>query len=398
MGGDGHGHGQHSGHHSGQHSEEEHVPDVLMTAGDPDVRYIYRPGHVVVAESDLKLAWKELTFHRAEEVSTDERLGIRVFQVADEVVPEIVRRVRSSGTGRVSPNVVLTLGWHFCSRTPRPIKTPEHLPTELPPFQGQNPVRVALVDTGVADLDWFGERLEKREGKDDEVLQLDDDGKAIHGFGHGTFAASQIVRHAVQAKIVVRRAVKSHGVIDDLTLARALLELGDLQGDAKVDLINLSMSGYTPGDGGLLATGEALRQLFQWNPDLVVVVAAGNRASDRPSYPGAYKRTIAVGAVDGQGRPAYFTNFGHFVDACAHGVDVEGAFPKETDIVWAHTGEKVDYNSGFVLSDGSSVAAAQVAGLLAKRMADGDVTGRQAVVELIENGHERVPGLGTWVR
>lgn len=399
MGDDGHGDQEHGGHDPG-HGGSHAPADVFTTTDDPDTRYMYRPRQVLVAESDLTLAWKELTLNRAEEVAVDERLRLRVFEVPDDAVPGIVRRFRSGAAIRAGANLVLPLGWHIaCPAPPIPIKTTHELPSELPDPTTDEPVRVGLIDTGVADHDWLRGRIEKRYDRDDEVLKRDKDGAVLHGFGHGTFAASQICRHAPDATVVARRAVDRDGAIDDLTLARALLDLGDLQGPDKIDVLSLSMSGHTPGDGGLLATGEALRQLFEMNRELVVVVAAGNHASDRPTYPGAAKRVIAVGASDGHGQRAYFTNFGPWVDASLKGIGVEGAFPKEKNVLWPHTSGPRDYSCGFATWSGTSFTAPQVAGMIAQKLAGPNAsTARDAVSDLIGNGPEGVTGLGTSIR
>ena len=391
-------HDQHAGH--SDHADDHGPRDVLTVLDDPDTGYMFRPGQLIVKEADLALAWKELTLNRAEETEIDERLGIRVFHVRDDAVPRIVREMRSSVAARASANVVLTLGWHtFCAAPPSPVKTPDDFPMELPePTTGYR-ARVAVLDSGVVDDEWFGDRIEKRGSQDDDKLEVDKDGTAHHGFGHGTFTASQLARYGPDSKVVVRRVAVQDGVTDDLTLARALLDLGDLQGDDKVDVVSLSMGGYTPSDSGLVASGEALRQLLEMNRDLVVVVAAGNHGSFRPHAPAVYKRVVAVGALDRHGDRAYFTNFGHWVDACTEGVDVEGVFPKVTSVRWPHSSEPRDYSSGFARWTGTSFAAPKVAGVIAQRMSGADrVSGRQAVYEVILNGPETVSDLGTRVR
>lgn len=401
---DGHTHddvGEHGGHrdHGGSHPADHGPRDVLTTAEDPDRTYMFRPGQLIVKESDLALAWRELTLNRAQEIEVDERLGVRVFRVSDDAVPRIVDRIRSTVAVRVSPNVALPLGWHtFCAGSPRPLKAPDEFPMTLPAPTTDHRARVALLDTGVVDDEWFGDRIEKRGSQDDDVLERDNDGTVFHGFGHGTFTASQVARHAPDCKLVVRRIAVKDGVTDDLTLARALLALCDLPEEEKVDVVSLSMNAYTPGDTGLIASEEALRQLFEMNRDLVVVAAAGNHGNRRWPALASYKRVVSVGALDRHGDRAYFSNFGPWVDACTEGVDVEGLFPKAKGVRWPHETEAKDYN-GFASWSGTSFAAPKVAGVIAQRMSGPNrVTGRQAVYDLILDGPETVSDLGTRVR
>ena len=76
----------------------------------------------------------------------------------------------------------------------------------------------------------------------------------------------------------------------------------------------------TDDDPGLLGT---------WLPrllgDAVGVAAAGNLQTCRPYFPAALPGVIGVGAVD-RGGPAWFTNFGSWVDACAPAVNVVSTF------------------------------------------------------------------------
>ena len=73
-------------------------------------------------------------------------------------------------------------------------------------------------------------------------------------------------------------------------------------------------------DPGLLGT---------WMPrllgDAIGVAAAGNLQSSRPYFPAALPGIIGVGGLD-RGGPAWFTNRGSWVDACAPAVNVVSTF------------------------------------------------------------------------
>ena len=87
------------------------------------------------------------------------------------------------------------------------------------------------------------------------------------------------------------------------------------------DVVVMSFGTFcTDDDPGLLAT---------WLPRLlgnaVGVAAAGNLQTSRPYFPAALPGVIGVGGLD-RGGPAWFTNFGSWVDACAPAVDVVSTF------------------------------------------------------------------------
>jgi subtilisin family serine protease len=127
--------------------------------------------------------------------------------------------------------------------------------------------------------------------------------------------------------------------LGDLAAAQALLWAVD-QG-AKV--VNLSFGGY--------AYSETLREAVNYALErgVVVAAAAGNQGTGLRFYPAAFPGVLAVGALDGEGRPASFSNRGPWVSLWAPGVRVYSAFP----------------GGGFGLLSGTSMASPIVAGLAA---------------------------------
>jgi subtilisin family serine protease len=55
----------------------------------------------------------------------------------------------------------------------------------------------------------------------------------------------------------------------------------------------------------------------------ILVAASGNNGDDDPFYPAALPGVIAVGAVDGQGRPSTFSSYGPHVALCAPGEGIQ---------------------------------------------------------------------------
>ena len=116
----------------------------------------------------------------------------------------------------------------------------------------------------------------------------------------------------------------------------------------------------TDDDPGLLAT---------WLPRLlgnaVGVAAAGNLQTSRPYFPAALPGIIGVGGLD-RGGPAWFTNFGSWVDACAPAVDVVSTF--FNDVTETVDGQVAPPLPGVGPWSGTSFAAPKVAGAIAQEM------------------------------
>lgn len=165
-------------------------------------------------------------------------------------------------------------------------------------------------------------------------------------FGHGTAVAGIIgagVDNGVGmagiargARILPVRVLDSTGQGSDVNVARGIVWAVDH--GARV--VNLSLGDSHPSD-----VEEAALQYANAH-DVTVVASAGNSAtSGNPvMYPAAYPGVIAVGADDGSGHAASFSEHGAFVDLSAPGVGVVVTEP----------------NSGYGIGDGTSFAAPAV--------------------------------------
>lgn len=189
--------------------------------------------------------------------------------------------------------------------------------------------------------------------------------------GHGTFVTGLILREAPSATVRMIRALDlgDNAPDNDAIVAAAIDTLAK---DPAVKVINLSFSGDVAESAPPPAIQEALERIRY--RQIVVVAAAGNSPTNKDVWPGAFEQVIAVGAVDEtpiwlQGAPpprASFSNYGHWVDAYANGVNVLGPFLnfQETDPDQRFT--------GWARWSGTSFASAIVAGRIACRaIADG---------------------------
>ncbi|MDQ4132176.1 MAG: S8/S53 family peptidase [Actinomycetota bacterium] len=388
------------------------MPENVMAAheDDPTRFYAYRPRDLIVGACDASFVAGELE-RRVGRANDNGRLG----QLVKFLLPEGVSAMKTLADirgvmdprrrGSVNLNVIMSLGYHggfHCPHPPRPAEAPP--PSSVAKEAGSG-IRVGLIDTGVAEHSELEEHLDRPADGSFDVPNENHSDMLHHGGGHGTFAAGLILRNAPGATIVPRRWVESDGLIDDWTLAEALGELAGLEGDKKIDMINLSFGGHTPDDMGLPATAEALRLAFAKNPSLVVVAAAGNDHSARPFYPAAHKQVVSVGALDSQGERAWFSNYGPWVDACAPGVDVVSTFLDkrathgQSLMIHRLPGLGPQLFDGHASWSGSSFTAPQVTGAIAAKMSgrrDGAaLPGPQAMAGLAaDRAATPVPQLG----
>jgi Subtilase family len=296
----------------------------------PDRHYHYVRDQLVVAQDDLAGLRKRLRRRAGVEVNSSlEELGLALVELQHPraSVPDLVDELdagRDPAARWAGPNYVLGPCSHLHLSGSIPQPTTQHLPA--PPAVGSRPgegVAISLLDSGaVLDHAWFAGRVTG----DTEWAALDELGRLHCNAGHGTFVAGVLLTHAPGARVEVRRVFDSNWIVDDFTMAKRLGALAS----SDVQVLTMPFGGYSHDDLGMLATSAALRYLFERRPDLVAVAGAGNDATNKPYFPAADPRVIAVGAVqrDGSGRwrRACFSNYGPWVDASAPGVSVLSTF------------------------------------------------------------------------
>lgn len=293
---------------------------------------------------------------------------------------DVVSLLTDLGSGAVAPV-------HLMQAAPRfrggPASAPEILDADLPrppaPDRRSRPVTVAVLDTGIAAHPWFTQRAWFADVKPDqlEVLDADRDERLDVLAGHGTFVAGIITQHAPDARIAVIRLLGSDGVCDELDLIAALDRL------PPVDVVNLSLGCHTWDDRPSAVISAAVERL---DASTVLVAAAGNDGDTRPFWPAALPDVVAVAALDAAGTgAASFTNRGDWVDACAIGEDVRGAFVSLT------TPEQ----PSFARWSGTSFAAPVVSAAIARRIGATGARGREACAAVLAPPTR--PGLGSAV-
>jgi serine protease len=132
----------------------------------------------------------------------------------------------------------------------------------------------------------------------------------------------------------------------------------------RADIINMSLGGAP--------FNQTTQDLFDEvrAAGVIVVAAAGNEASNLPSYPASYSGVISVSAVDAQRRAAPYSNFGSFIDIAApggdNGVDITGdGYPDGVLSTGGTISNSAAINFVYAFLSGTSMASPHVAGVLA---------------------------------
>lgn len=266
-----------------------------------------------------------------------------------------------------------------------------------PPRSAGSVVRepsAAVLDTGISAHPWFVKRpwFDSCGPSNAEIADTNLDFQLDNQSGHGTFITGLLLKRGPGTAVQPVRVLSSDGITDEADLIAALMAL-QANGGTHVDVVNLSLGGYTHDDRPSPLLAEAIHAL---GSTVAVVAAAGNSASTRPFWPAALKSVIGVGALDTSGdRPANFTNRGWWVDACAPGEDVLSSY------LWFNGPEgkggshDPDLFLGYAQWSGTSFATAQVSGAIAAICAKTGTDAASASRELLDpSKHPYVRDLG----
>lgn len=207
--------------------------------------------------------------------------------------------------------------------------------------------------------------------------------------GHGTFIAGLVRQTCPEAVIVSPGIMGADGVVPESTLLEAVdAVLRKVTEDPSWAVaVVLSLGFYTEEPADLLYTSRLRSRLWQLGrAGVAVFCAAGNDASDRPSFPAAFAvdpawddpevvPLVSVAALNPDGAVAQFSNDGPWVTAAEIGVNLVSTVPRTADGSsvpgrrWAGPGGRLragsdhdDFDSGFACWSGTSFAAPVLAG------------------------------------
>ncbi|WP_336206593.1 S8 family peptidase [Nonomuraea sp. LPB2021202275-12-8] len=266
-------------------------------------------------------------------------------------------------------------------------------PPPCPAGEVVRAVRIGVSDTGWLGLDPLVHPWLSDVGGDLETL---DPPSPISGLprippfaGHGTFVAGVAKCMAPSASVAIVDHFSASGAeLEDVMIAK--LEALVARSPAP-DVVNLSAGTYTRENWSSLG----FESFQQAHPDVVLVAAAGNDATDRPFYPAAYDWAVSVGALGpDQAHRAWFSNYGDWVQVYALGEGHVNAYASgEYTYREPPKMPAVQNFSGMARWDGTSFAAPLVAGLIAARMAQTGESAQDAKAAVLASAQE-VAGVG----
>lgn len=197
------------------------------------------------------------------------------------------------------------------------------------------------------------------------------DGRAQSSNFHGTHVAgiaaavdnnTGVIGVAPSADILPVRVLGEDGVGSSADLIAAI---NWASSRSEIDVINLSLGGLGPSQ----SLRDAIDRAWDGGNGQLVVAAAGNQGTDEATYPAAFPNVVGVGAVDGAGVRASYSNIGASVNLVAPGGDAsrDANLDEVADVIPSTWG--TDDGGTFIASyaglQGTSMAAPHVSGVYA---------------------------------
>jgi thermitase len=260
-------------------------------------------------------------------------------------------------------------------------------------------VRVAVIDTGIpSDLRTDGWLVEVPRTADNidplDVLPAGPDGLLDYQAGHGTFVAGVIQRVAPQAEIRMYRAADSDGFATDSDIADAILRAHD----DGAQIVNLSLGGRTVDDQPPPATADAVATVQRESGGGTVIVAAAGNYGDRSRvWPAALAGVEAVAGLTAYLTPSAWSSYGPDVRFSTVGEGIRSTFVAGTESPVFDPSPDIFGDDAWAMWSGTSFAAPQIAGAVARISYEEGLAPRAAVDRLDEYG-KPIDGFGKAMR
>jgi hypothetical protein len=375
--------------------------------GDPD--YVYEQQRVLAEVAALERLLDPRTgpLAGAQIVRRAQRhVVLDIGELGRGTVLEVLRGLDGTynyAAGRGAPPAVSPNHLMHVARLCSPIEPevpggapPLPWPPPREPAPDEQPVKVAVVDTGLVDpIDPVVTWMDGVTGDLDALdPPLPDGTLPIPPFaGHGTFAAGVVRTRAPRSDVFVGDHFSTSGAELESEIIAKIESTVDAFHPA---VVNLSAGTYTRNAWAPLGFAGFHEQ----HPDVVLVAAAGNDSTHRPMFPAGLDWVVAVGALGpDQAHRAWFSNYGEHVDLYLLGEGLVNAFPRGR----YHYEEPPkapadqDFRVGLARWAGTSFSAPLMTGLIASRMGRTGESAVQAAHELIETAktpQNWVPGVG----
>jgi subtilisin family serine protease len=381
--------------------------DIKVARTEDGVDYLHADGQILVRDEYLGQVLEILELPAEQETRDAGRIRRVIAGVVLLTLEGSQPAVRDAldvidqrlGRGIATPDHVLTVA----NGSPPicPATEPQEVYYDIEPYpsvsqgDGGAGVLIYMDDTGLLkDAAAAHPWLAGVQGDEDPLPPEDPSGtQPIPPYtGHGTFVAGVARCLAPAADVVVTNAFSTAGSeLESNWIPRleAALSLG-------ADIFHLTIAAHSRHDFPLIAFREWLKHLRE-HGGAVCVVAAGNNASRRPSWPAAFSDVIAVGSLGGDWRGrANFSNFGPWVDVYAPGRDLINAYATGTYTchVDPYTGEKRTFY-GMAKWSGTSFSTPIVTGLIADRISRTGENPREAAAAVLAQARSQaIPGVG----
>lgn len=275
------------------------------------------------------------------------------------------------------------------SSTARPVGKPRHLlePAAFGDGADQPKTTVAILDTG-DPTSGNSQISETADENGDDYLDV--------AAGHALFIQHIVARAQPATEFWFEGVMENDGDGDDLHVAAALDRVRMSVSDHEHLIVNLSFSGYYPGDEPPPGISRAINRLMRRR--VLVVAAAGNDGQCRVKFPAGMPGVVSVGALGPCG-PADFSNHGHWVDVSAPGEDLVSCFfdgfvgpyePLPGSLL-----PDIDDFEGWAMWSGTSFSTPVVVGAIAQTMKIYSCTALEAArIVLRRPGLYRMPDYG----
>lgn len=215
--------------------------------------------------------------------------------------------------------------------------------------------------------------------------------------GHGTFVAGVVQQVAPATKITMYKALDSDGQGTEVDTACAMIAAVE----AGADIVNLSLGNQSRDNVPPVAMAAALDRIAeierQQGRRVLLIAAAGNYGDDLPCWPAAFRRVVSVAALGPDRQGADWSSRGWWVTCSAIGEGVRSTYVEGEESPAADPEPDTFGPDAWALWSGTSFAAPQVAGAVARIASETGLDVHQALGRLLEDG-VRTPDFGRALR
>lgn len=309
---------------------------------------------------------------------------------------DIARLIRRSGFA-ASVNHITPLGPVMKGRGGA---EPSEVRVEFPPAfatESERPTVVAVVDTGITDQrrsDGWLNAVARADNVDPLDALPTADGFLDFGAGHGTFAAGVVAQVAPSADLRVYQAVDSDGIGSEVGVACAMVRVVE----EGAQILNLSLGVQTIDDQPPVAIAAALQLINERTKgEVLVVAAAGNDGTTRACWPAAFRSVVSVAGLTAELTQTDWSNRGFWVTCSTVGEGLLSTYPQGIESPEIDPQPDTFPADAWALWTGTSFAAPQIAGAVARLADEGNMSPRDALRRLLSSGRP-IPDFGVAVR